>query len=291
MPTTIKEPTHNNVIHPPRLLQMDGFDLEYLDIGTGPVILFLHGALTDMHNWDKLIPFLQQNYRCIAPTLPLGGHRHAICGAADLSVKGVARIIEAFIKALKLAPVHVVANDTGGVYAQMLAAEFDSSVRSLVLTNCDALDVFPPKPFATLPKAVNIPGYVRGMAMLFRFSTFVKSSIAMGLLSHSLSANELKRPLRSFVNVKDVQNDFKEVAGAWQSDVTQQLGTALSSFTKPVKIVWGADDVLFPVDLGERLSTRFPNASFEVVTNTRTYIQCDQPAKLAQHITAFISAL
>ena len=291
MPLNTKNTLRASTQYTAQTAQMKGYELEYIDVGNGPVLLLLHGALSDMHNWDKLISILQHNYRCIAPTLPLGGHRLAIRGAADLSVKGVAVIIEQFIRALHLPPVHVIANDTGGAYAQMLAAEHASCVCSLILTNCDALDVFPPKPFAMLPKAVNIPGYIRGMAMFLRFSALVKSPLAMGLLSHTLTAKELKRPLASFFTAKDIQTDFKNVASAWRTETTQELAVALTNFVKPVQLIWGADDELFPTELGRRLSKVFSHANFKIVNNARTYIQCDQPAALAHHISSFIDTL
>lgn len=50
-------------------------------IGTGPVVLLLHGAGGSTHSWRDLIPLLAQDYRVIALDLP--GQGFSSCGAQD----------------------------------------------------------------------------------------------------------------------------------------------------------------------------------------------------------------
>jgi hypothetical protein len=44
--------------------------------------------------WDGLIADLSADHRCVAPTLPLGAHRHPARHGADLSLPGIARLVE-----------------------------------------------------------------------------------------------------------------------------------------------------------------------------------------------------
>jgi hypothetical protein len=47
--------------------------VEYRDTGgDGPVLVLLHGLLMDASLWDATIAGLSGDYRCVAPTLPLG---------------------------------------------------------------------------------------------------------------------------------------------------------------------------------------------------------------------------
>ena len=269
--------------------KLDSFELEYIDIGEGPVVLFLHGALTNMQNWFRLLPFLQEHYRCIVPTLPLGAHRIPAKPFADLSVAGVAGTLNEFIRFLNCGAVNVVANDTGGVYAQMLAARYETNISRLVLSSCDALDVFPPNAFSSLPKAVKVPGYLQLMKVMFKHKSFVKSELVLGLLTNSMSPEELQHPLENFIQSAAIRNDFQLAASNWHSSITTLLVNELKSFDKPVVIIWGEDDKLFPVSLGKSLAGVFPNAEFYTVPKARTYIQQDQPVLFAQHIRAFLA--
>ena len=74
-------------------IQLSAGTIEYQDTGgTGPVLVLLHGLMMDASLWDKVIADLSPGYRCVAPTLPLGAHRHAMDPGADLSLPGIARL-------------------------------------------------------------------------------------------------------------------------------------------------------------------------------------------------------
>jgi hypothetical protein len=48
----------------------DGIELAYTDEGSGETILFIHGLGSYIPAYDKIIPELSKNYRCIAIDLP-----------------------------------------------------------------------------------------------------------------------------------------------------------------------------------------------------------------------------
>jgi len=63
--------------------------VEYDDTGgDGAVIVLLHGLLMDSSLWRHVISELRSDYRCVAPTLPLGGHRVPMRADSDLSLLG-----------------------------------------------------------------------------------------------------------------------------------------------------------------------------------------------------------
>jgi pimeloyl-ACP methyl ester carboxylesterase len=68
-----------------------------------------------------VIQDLALEYRCVAPTLPLGAHRVPMSDDADLSPRGLARLTAEFVDRLDLRDVTLVGNDTGGVLVQLLA--------------------------------------------------------------------------------------------------------------------------------------------------------------------------
>ena len=50
--------------------------IHYQDTGGhGPTVVFLHGLMMDHTLWRKVVPAIEGDYRCVLPTLPLGGHR------------------------------------------------------------------------------------------------------------------------------------------------------------------------------------------------------------------------
>src|SRR4030088_1769613 len=141
-------------------------EISYIDIGTGPVALFVHGLATNAYLWRNVIGALARpggetepggttRRRCIALDLPLHGQTPVTAGQ-DLSVAALASVVEDFCDALGLVGIDLVANDTGGAIAQVFAARNPQRLATLTLTNCDTSENMPPdafKPTAELAAA------------------------------------------------------------------------------------------------------------------------------------------
>src|SRR2546430_12946114 len=95
-------------------------EISYIDIGTGPVALFVHGVATNAYLWRNVIGALTTQRRCIAVDLPLHG-RSPVTAGQDLSVAALADGLEDFCDALGLTGIDLVANDTGGALAPLFA--------------------------------------------------------------------------------------------------------------------------------------------------------------------------
>lgn len=273
-----------------KTVNIDGNTLTYRDEGTGLPIVFLHGALINGATWNPVISYLSKHFRCIAPDLPLGGHSHAVDNNIDLSPPGIARILDTFVWALDLPKFILVGNDTGGAYAQVYVASYPDKVSHLVLSNCDALDVFPPKHFSSLQKFINAPGYLRTMGFLFRNKSFLQSPQVFGHLSNCLSGEDIySRFSHNFSNISGVRRNFRKVVNGWSTTHTLEAAAKLVNYRKSVLLIWGEDDqILFPLSLGQRLAAVFPNAQLDVVPKSLTYVQEDQPRAFADRMRNFL---
>jgi len=142
---TPEGPVHERHRRVTSTVELSTGTVEYQDVGGGaPTIVFLHGFLIDPSLWDGVIAGLQGRFRCVAPTLPLGAHRHAVTPDADLSLPGIARLVCEFLDRIDVDDVVLVGNDTGGAVAQLVACEGTERVGRLVLTPCEAFDNMPP---------------------------------------------------------------------------------------------------------------------------------------------------
>ncbi|MCR6482157.1 alpha/beta fold hydrolase [Amycolatopsis sp. OK19-0408] len=121
-------------------------DVSYTDVGEGPVALFVHGVGTNNLLWRKVMTELAGERRCVAPDLP-GHGASPVTPEQDLSLNGLARLLEDFCDSLELDEVDLVANDTGGAVAQVFAVRQLGRVRTLTLTNCDTQGNLPPEAF------------------------------------------------------------------------------------------------------------------------------------------------
>jgi pimeloyl-ACP methyl ester carboxylesterase len=273
-----------------KTVRLDTGTMRYQDQGEGVTLLFMHGALSNHQTWRKLIGPLSKSYRCIVPDLPLGAHSKAMPEDADLSPAGISKHLVALLEALALEQVVIVANDTGGAYAQIFAASHPDKVAGLVLSNCDCLDVFPPKTFSMLQKMINFPGYTFVMAQLFKIESFLTTPNVMGLLSNTLTGEQIRHLyVAPFINSAKVRRDFQKVVNTWSEKHTLAAADALKSYVNPVLILWGDEDnKLFPMTLGKRLAEVFQQVEFYPVNGAMTYVQEDQADEFIRRLEGYL---
>lgn len=81
-----------------------GSQMAYVDEGSGPVVLFLHGNPTSSYLWRNVIPHVMPYARCIAPDLI--GMGESDKPAIDYRIDDHARYLQAFIEALGIDQVY-----------------------------------------------------------------------------------------------------------------------------------------------------------------------------------------
>jgi pimeloyl-ACP methyl ester carboxylesterase len=84
-----------------------------------------------------------------------------------------------------------------------------------------------------------------------------------------------------------IRRDAAKFIKGIDAGALQAAAPKLKSFDRPVLITWAADDRFFKIELGKRLAAAFPNARFEVIDDSRTFVPEDQPDRLAELIAAF----
>ncbi len=264
--------------------------IQYSTYGKGRPIIFIHGALSNGNTWRKILPTLSQNYLCIVPEFPFGGHKIPIRNEFDFTPNGIANSIASLMNMLNLNETILLANDTGGVFAQFFTAKYPDKVSHLILSNCEGFEIFPPKKFKSIKSLVKLPGYLWLMGELFKSTNFLKKNIAFGLLSHSLKGEELfDLYIKSFTEQRAIRRDFKRMAIEWDPKYTLWAAEELRQFKKPVLILWGKDDVeLFPIELGRRINAIFSSSTFIEISNSMTYIQEDQWIEFVEHVGTFL---
>ena len=266
-------------------VQLPQGPVQYRDMGEGPTLLFVHGFLVNGEMWRKVYKPLSRHFRCIVPTLPLGGHTLPMRKDADLSPPGVAQLIDDFMVALELEEVTIIACDTGGAFTQLLAVHHPERVSRLVLTNCDAFEHFVPpilRPFITLFRTPGGASFF-GLTLRLRFV----QKLLYALLAHArLEPHIAESYFGGFIRKREIRRDAKKVALGVSNRYTLDAAERFSEFRKPVLVVWGQDDRLFV--FGERLANAFPDARLERVANSKTFVSEDQPEILAESIRLFV---
>lgn len=253
-----------------------------------PPVVFVHGLLVNAELWTPVADRLAaQGLRSYAPTLPLGSHAVPMKPGADLSPRGVARIVLELLDRLDLTDVTLVGNDTGGAICQFLVDMDDSRIGRLVLTNCDTFENFPPAPFNLVVAAARRPGLGRALMAPMHFRVFRNSALGFGLLFHGRPDADLtSRWLAPYRADAGVRHDTATLCRGIRPADLVETSTRLGAFTRPVHLVWGDADRLFRLEHAERLAAVFPNATITRIPGGKTFVPIEHPDEVAAAITA-----
>jgi pimeloyl-ACP methyl ester carboxylesterase len=272
-------------------IELSAGTIDYEDTGgDGPVLVLLHGLLMDASLWDGLIAELASDYRCVAPTLPLGAHRHAMHADADLSLGGIARLVTEFLDRLDLRDVTLVGNDTGGALVQLIMPGGAARVGRVVLASCDAFDNFPPGLTGkTLVLTGKLSPRMFGLFMQqMRLRMLRRLPIAFGWLTMRGDA-AAARWIEPVLKQREIRRDAVRVLRAIAAEPNLLLDAAetLPSFDRPALVVWASADRVMPPEHGRRLAELLPQGELVEIDDSYTLIPLDQPAMLAQIVREF----
>jgi pimeloyl-ACP methyl ester carboxylesterase len=279
---------HDYLALPFRELPVSGGRIRYRRAGTGTPVLFVHGVFVNSDLWRGVVPQLVDDFDCIALDLPLGSHGLPMGSGADLSPDGLVAILVEVIETLGLAPVRIVANDSGGALTQVLTSRHPDLVHSIVLTSCDAYDYFFPPLFRTLPVAARVPGALRVLSQALRVPWVRRLPIAYGWVTRrpmpSQTEESYLRPMRESAAVR---RDLSKVLRDVRSSYTLTAAEKLRSYPGRVLLVWGEFDKVFPLRHARQLAHDLPHADLVTLPDTGAFVPEDAPDDLARLIRGF----
>ncbi|MET7775791.1 MULTISPECIES: alpha/beta fold hydrolase [Streptomyces] len=272
-------------------IELSAGTVAYRDTGgDGPVLVLLHGLMMDASLWDQTITELAADHRCVAPTLPLGAHRHGMRADADLSLPGVARLVAEFLDRLDLRDVVLVGNDTGGALVQLMMVDGAARAAGVVLVSCDAFDNFPPGLTGrTLVLSGRLPPRLFGMFMQqMRLRPLRRMPVAFGWLTLRGDA-ATARWIRPVLERPEIRRDAVRTLRAAAADTGLLLAAAerLPRFDRPALVVWARGDRVMPPEHGRRLAALLPRGRLVEIDDSYTLVPLDRPTELARAIREF----
>lgn len=252
-----------------------------------PPVVFVHGLLVDSRLWTGVADALATHgVRSYAPDWPLGSHRVPMAAHADLGPRGMAEVINGFLRTLGLTDVTLVGSDTGGALCQFTIDSGHERIGRLVLTNCDAFEAFPPPAFKGLVKAGSHPVLFGLLAAALMPVAVRHSARGYGRLFAGEPDPETTRGWIEPALGAGIRRDAAKLMRAMRPLDLLDVSTRFGRFEKPVHLVWGDADPYFEVGLAERLAAAFPNATLITVPGGRTFFPMERPEEVADAIVS-----
>ncbi|MGI5283325.1 alpha/beta fold hydrolase [Nonomuraea polychroma] len=263
---------------------MDG--INYVDVGQGPVALFVHGVGTSSFLWRNVIAELRDERRCVAIDLPLHG------GSAprdDLSMPALAESVEELCEELGLAEVDLVANDTGGAVAQIFAVRHRHRLRTLTLTNCDVHTNTPPEAFKpTVELAARGELAALTAAVLDQPELVAKTAFGEGYERIDDPAALVDAYLRPILAKPGGGRAFERLLASIDAKDMIAIEPQLTVLTVPTLVVWGTGDVFFDLSWARWLRDTIPGVREIIeIEGGRLFFPDERAGELVPHLRRF----
>ena len=258
-------------------------DIAYGAAGSGPDALFVHGVFVNGDLWRHQVSALSDRRHCIA--IDLLAHGDSPCPPGQLTIGVQADMVTEFLDVSGIEQVDLVGNDTGGAVAQIMAATLPDRVRSLTLTNCDVHDNFPPPAFLPVRDLARQGLLVEAMAALAGDPDGIRSVLETSLEHpESVPDGTLLGFFGGFASAPRATALQDYVAGMDPGELVA-VRDGLSRFDGPTLIVWGTDDVFFPVEWAAWLEATIPGVTRSVrVEGGRLFFPLERPEDLTREL-------
>jgi len=224
--------------------------IAYVERGSGPAALFLHGFPLNGFHWRGALDDLSGIRRCIALDMLGLGHSE-VPAHQSLTFGDQARMVASFLDKLAIQRVDLVGNDTGGGVSQLFASHFPSRVRTLTLTNCEVHDLWPNTTLQALFDSLSVEGAMAGLKALVQDAAMARQAFATAYENVEQIPSEAFRVyLEPVLSTDERALNVQRFVRAAQTDRDQMVAAApmLRQLRAPAQVIWGDADTFFDVE-------------------------------------------
>ncbi|HEV7844536.1 MAG TPA: alpha/beta hydrolase [Pyrinomonadaceae bacterium] len=254
-----------------------GQKIRYLEVGSGPTVILLHGLGGNSANWTLNINALAGKYRVVVPDQV--GFGQSDKPLINYRVGTYVDFLDRFYGELKIERATLVGNSMGGWVAALYTIAHPERVERLVLV--DAAGFAPPKDFDVKELAGLNPSTREGMRSLASRVIYNKQLYATNdaidlMLAQRMAAGDgytIQSLIESIARREDM------------------LDGRLSAIRKPTLIIWGRNDGLTPLaEFGERFKREIASAELIVFDECGHVPMIEKAAEFNAAVLKFLAA-
>jgi pimeloyl-ACP methyl ester carboxylesterase len=264
--------------------------IAYVERGSGPAALFLHGFPMNGFQWRGSLERLSPHRRCLAPDFMGLGYTE-VSEQQDLSPQAQTDMLAAFLDELSIPAVDLVANDSGGAIAQLFVVQHPTRVRTMLLTNCDVHENSPPAQLSNSIEMARAGEYDQKMALHLEDHAYARSPNGIGGSAYMDPANFTDEAIDYYFGPLVAsplrRAQLNRYTAALEPNPLLAIEPALQRCITPTRMVWGTADELFPVVWAEWLDRTLPESrGVRLVEGGRLFWPEELPDLLAEEARA-----
>lgn len=257
-----------------RFVLIEGHRLHYIDEGSGPVIVMVHGNPTWSYYYRRLIALLSTQFRVIAID-------HMGCGLSDKPQEYSYRLqnhidnLAHILNTLEIGKCSLVVHDWGGAIGMGYAGRFPERIEKVVILNTAAFRS------SRIPFRIRICRWPFLGAFLVRgcngFAGFAPTMAVVNPLKNDIVRAYLS-PYDSWKNRVAVHGFVRDIplsSNHPSYDTLVEVENGLSRLAQknpPMLILWGGRDFCFNKHFYDEWCRRFPRAERHYFANCGHYV-------------------
>ena len=267
----------------------DGLNLHYIDEGSGPVMLLLHGNPTWSYFWRKVIAYFRETHRVIAIDhigMGLSSKPQDYSYTLEQHIQNAASLI----KFLDLKDITLGVHDWGGAIGFGVATRQPEIFKRFIVFNTAAFLS------QNIPKRIALcRNKLFGEILVRKFNGFALPAVFMAS-SRGLPMNVKKGFLYPYQNEQDriavakFVQDIPLETDHVSYKTLKEIGDKLYSLTQPMCIIWGGRDFCFDHTFYNEWRSRFPEAEAHWFKDANHYVIEDMPVEVMTVMSHFIKA-
>ena len=261
---------------PGTVVDIDGYGVHYVERGSGPAMVLVHGFGGMTANWDQMMPALARDYRVIAMDLKGFGLSERNKGAGYSHTDQVS-MIKALLDRLTVSRAVFAGHSMGGAVVQRFAATYPEMVESLVLFASAAGNENRYSRFM-LPRWM-----IRPLLPIFAKFT-ARALLNAGFRDKSVLTDEIRETYMLPTRIKGSMDGFFEITRDRRRDAPIEH----ARITCPVVLVNAAHDRLIPLMLARQIRGHIPQARLVVIENAAHMLIVERPDECVRAMRDFL---
>jgi len=264
--------------------------IAYRVIGEGSALVLVPGWPVFGYTWRNVVPLLSKHLTCYVLDMPgLGASKWN--DKADLGWPSQAKRLVALITHLQLNNPSIIAQNSGGAIARLVALELKSKLKNLILINTEVPHHRPPwiPLYQTMSK---LPLATIGFRMLMKSSLFRKSS--MGFKGFYYNTALIDDPTYILPYINPLLQSSHKLKGAMRFlvgcdlSIVDNMEKSHAEIAANILLLWGKNDPTFPINEGRKLEKQFRQCTFVEIEKAGLMPHEEHPEQIAKEVLQFL---
>ena len=258
------------------IVDIDGIEIAYERLGSGPPLLLLTGLGGVGRAWGSHIERFATDFTTIVPDhRGTGGSSKPSTG---YTIEALAGDMAGLVRNIGLGPAHVIGSSTGGAIAQVMAIDHPDTIRSMTLVSSWA----GPDPYFVNQFAV------RRSILLEQGVTAYTRSSSLFLFAPSFAAADPGAVEAWIERIAAHPGDPDIMSRRIEMIVAHDQRARLSDVSVPTLVIVGDEDICTPPHASRELAEMIPGARFETLQGGHL-IYLEQPERFGEVVARVLA--